>query len=89
MGMLASDADPFHPSDARPRSAQQAIRRALYPDSDRPCPRAGTGRFDPKPSSNHAEELAPGSSPEASHGRLRFNRLTGPRMGENATALSS
>jgi hypothetical protein len=40
---------------------------------------------DPKPSSNHATSWPRGSSPEASHGRLRFNGLTGPRMAKNST----
>jgi hypothetical protein len=31
----------------------------------------------------------PGRHPRVPHDRLQFNRLTGPRMGENATALSS
>jgi hypothetical protein len=36
--------------------------------------------FDPKRSSKHADKLAASSSPEASRGRLQFNRLVGPRM---------
>src|SRR5262249_19837658 len=38
---------------------------------------SGWAAVDPKPSSNHADKLATRSSPEASHGRLQFNRWPG------------